>query len=69
MKVTLEDAIVLGYCRRGCRSFADAHGLDWHKFRTEGLDSSAFEHIDDEMCRAFLAQAKQRESELNGLQQ
>lgn len=66
MKVTLEDAIALGYCRRGCRAFAEVHNLDWDAFRKEGLDSDAFANIDDEMCRAFLTQAADRENRKNG---
>lgn len=62
MRVTLQDAIVLGYCRRGCREFAARHNLDWNAFRQEGLDASEFEEIDDEMCRQFLAQARSREA-------
>lgn len=61
MKVILADAIALNYCRRGCRQFAEAHNLDWGKFRKEGLDASEFERIDDEMCRAFLEEARRRE--------
>lgn len=60
MIVTLQDAVALGYCRRGCREFADRHGLDWERFRHEGLDSSEFEQIDDAMSQAFLEQAKSR---------
>jgi len=66
MKVTLQDAIVLGYCRRGCREFAQQHDLDWDTFRHEGLDSELFENIDDEMVRDFLAEARRREGEDNG---
>lgn len=66
MKVLLEDAINLQYCRRGCREFAQVHGLDWETFRREGLDASVFEGIDDEMCRAFLAEARRREAMTNG---
>lgn len=66
MKVLLEDATSLNYCRRGCRAFAKAHGLDWDTFRQEGLDSEVFERIDDEMCRMFLEQAKRREQRNNG---
>ncbi len=68
MLVLLEDAVVLGYCRRGCREFALRHGLDWDKFRTEGLDSSVFESIDDAMVADFLAQACRREGGMNGVE-
>ena len=61
MKVTLQDAIALGYCRRGCREFAAAHNLPWDTFRKDGLDSEVFAHINDEMCRQFLAEARRRE--------
>lgn len=66
MRVLLEDAINLQYCRRGCREFAEAHGLDWDTFRKEGLEASVFENIDDEMCRAFLEEARRREAMSNG---
>ena len=61
MKVLLQDAIALGYCRRGCQAFAEAHDLPWDTFRHEGLDAELFDHIDDEMCRQFLAEARRRE--------
>ena len=61
MKVTLQDAVALGYCRRGCREFAKTHDLPWDTFRHEGLDAEVFSDIDDEMCRQFLAEAARRE--------
>lgn len=65
--VRLEDAIALGYCRRGCRAFAERHNLDWTKFRYEGLPAEAFLALDDEMANQAVAQAKQRE-ESNGIE-
>lgn len=66
MIVKLEDAAVLGYCRRGCRAFADRYGLDWSRFVFDGIDSGELEQIDDEMVRDLIEQAKRRTEAENG---
>lgn len=58
----LEDAIALRYCRRGCRTFAERHGLDWSRFIGDGIPLDEVETIDDEMMRAAIAQARKREA-------
>jgi hypothetical protein len=37
-------------CRKGARAFFDRHGLDWDKFRTEGLPAELIESTGDAMA-------------------
>ncbi|TGC32435.1 hypothetical protein CW310_02085 [Pseudomonas citronellolis] len=62
MKVLLEDAVVLGYCRPGAAKFFRRHGLDWWTFKEEGLPIEQIERIDDEMARAVVEQARRRQA-------
>lgn len=66
MKVLLEDAATLGYCRRGLRMVAERHGFDYSDFVFNGIDSSKLEVIDDEMVKALIEQARRREGLTSG---
>jgi len=48
--VTLEHCRRLGYCARGMRAFFARHGLDWPRFRAEGLPAEQIEATGDAMA-------------------
>lgn len=64
--VTINDAAAIGYCRKGCRRFAERYGLDYPTFLSQGLPVSAFDGIDDSMVTAVIEQAKKRMESENG---
>ena len=66
--ITVNDAAALGYCRKGCRQFAERYGMDYQVFLRDGISESAFDGIDDEMVRAVIAQARLRQETENGKQ-
>lgn len=51
-----------GFCSYGLRQFAQTHGFDYLDFVQNGIDSSRFEGMDDEMIRQVIALA-QKEAE------
>ncbi len=48
--VKLEDQHGLEYCNKGARAFAKRHGLDYARFRREGLPASVLEATGDAMA-------------------
>lgn len=62
VRVTLQDTVALKYCRRGTQIFMQRNGLDWHRFRTEGIPVEEVEHMDDEMIQAAIGQARKRQA-------
>lgn len=64
--VTINDAVSLGYCRKGGRAFAERYGFNWLEFLKNGIDSSQLDGIDDEMVRAVVEQSRRREEAEHG---
>lgn len=56
---TLEHARAARFCARGMRAFAKHHGLDWEKFRTEGVPVSTLEATGDALALAVAAKARE----------
>lgn len=50
--VRIEHCRQLRYCARGMRAFFERHGLDWQRFRAEGLPVEDFERTGDAMAIA-----------------
>jgi len=48
--VTHSDMRGAGYCNRGAREWFSRQGLDWNKFRKEGLRASLLEQTGDAMA-------------------
>ena len=48
----------LGYCNKGVREFCKRHGIDFYRFRHEGIPTNELEHIDDSMLQAVIKEAK-----------
>lgn len=48
--VTLTDMRSQRYCNRGAREWFERHGLDWRRFRHEGLPASVLEATGDAMA-------------------
>ncbi|HYE35514.1 hypothetical protein [Methylocaldum sp.] len=61
MKITLEHARVVGYCARGMRAFAKRHGLDWERFRAEGLPEEELLETNDAMAERCVEAAHEAE--------
>ena len=57
-----EDMRVIKFCNRGAREFCARHGINWQVFIQHGVDVSEVAHIDDEMLRQVIEQAKLREA-------
>ena len=47
-----------GFCARGVRQFSDLHGLDLHRFCSEGLPVSILEATGDALAMAVAAKAR-----------
>lgn len=60
MRVLLQDAIVLGYCRRGCRALCERYGLDYNDIVFNGIEADELAKIDDAMVHDLIAEAHRR---------
>ena len=58
IRVQLHHARALHYCNKGMRAFCERHGLDFNKFRKEGLPVDELAHIDDAMLNALIERAQ-----------
>ena len=63
MKVIHADMLVCKFCNKGARQFCERHGINWQVFVTQGIEISEVEHIDDEMLKTVIAQARKRVQE------
>jgi hypothetical protein len=50
-----------GFCRGGSRDWFVAHGLDWHDFVKNGIDSAKLEATGDGLALALVKWAKECE--------
>ncbi len=51
-----------GFCRSGARRWATRHGIDWAKFRHQGIDEAALLAIGDAFAVALVAHAHDMEA-------
>jgi hypothetical protein len=59
----LHDATLFGkqgFCAKGCRAFAAAHGLDWQAFVCEGVDSDVLLATGDDMAAALVRHVQEK---------
>lgn len=59
--VTIEHCRRLRYCSRGMRKFFDRHGMDWERFRKEGMPADEIEATGDAMAIAAARLARQEQ--------
>lgn len=50
IKVTVQDAISLGYCIKGIREFCKTHGIDFREFVRDGIDEEVLLSTKDAMA-------------------
>ena len=51
-----------GFCARGTRAWAAAHGLDWAAFVREGIDAELLERTGDALALRVVAHAREMEA-------
>lgn len=55
-----------GYCARGARRWAAAHGFDWCTFVHHGIDAAVLEATGDALALRVVAHARQLEAARHG---
>lgn len=51
-----------GLCRRGARDWFARYGLDWDRFRTDGIDADTLLKTGDAFALAVVAHAREVEA-------
>lgn len=54
-----------GFCRRGARAWFARHGLNWSRFRHQGLHESQFLAVGDALALALVNHAREQAGEQN----
>ena len=54
----VKHARALGYCNKGVRAFCKRHGIDFYRFRHEGIPANELSHINDSMLEKVIAEAE-----------
>lgn len=55
LRITTADAIAFGYCMKGCRYYAQRHGLSWAEFTSAGIPIEVFDKMNDGLGNAIAA--------------
>lgn len=58
--VTVQDLRALTYCGPGIAEFCARHEINFREFLKHGVVSTILDHIDDDMVRAAVVQARKR---------
>lgn len=58
MIVTYAMAKEIDYCNKGLRLFCNAHGIDYGRFKSDGLTVAELESYNDHMVDELIAYAK-----------
>lgn len=66
MRVTVEDALGVGFCTRGQREFFATHDLDFRRFVREGFTLEDFGGIEDVFITMAFDAAKARLEKTDG---
>ena len=66
MRLTINDVRAAGHCVKGARTWFAAHNLDFRDFVTNGIDSTALDHLDDAIIDQVISRKLEREAADDG---